>query len=269
MSQSVLQVGSGFAYLTDPNAGSTEAQKLAFALFNGGKISWKSKQEFLSGPNQIAMYAANIEQEITGELKFYGLDTAILLAAMLRQFKSGALSLSNLLQLDDPKTITTNTVTLANCQSVLEVRTPVALGNIPAGGRLTRIQSSGTPATGQYKVSGEGTASTTITFFAADSTAIGTNTCPVNWLKKATTDTQKLSLQNAIAQQAAYFQIEVAGKMDGNDVVCNFVRVVATELPDLFDGSDKFAERSMKIRILSTPDSGAIGDITFTGNGAA
>lgn len=269
MSQSVLQVGKGFAYLTDPNAATTEASKLAFALFNGGKISWKAKQEFLSGPNQIAMYGANIEQEITGELKFYGLDTAILVAAMLRQFRSGALALSNLLQIDDPKTITTNTITLSTCQSVLEVRTPVALGTIPAGGKLTRIPSAGTPATGQYKVSGEGTASTTITFFASDSTAIGSAACPVNWLKKATTDTQKLSLQNAIAQQTPYFQIEVAGKMDGNDVVGNFVRVVATELPDLFDGSDKFAERSMKVRILATPDSGVIGDITFTGNGAA
>lgn len=269
MSQSVLQVGSGFAYLTDPNAANTEAQKLAFALFNGGKISWKSKQEFLSGPNQIAMYAANIEQEITGELKFMGLDTAILLAAMLRQFKSGSLSLSNLFQIDDPKTISTSTITLTNCQSVLEVRTPVALGTIPAGGKLTRIPVAGTPATGQYKVSGEGTATTTITFFASDATTIiAAGACLVNWFKKATTDTQKLSLQNAIAQQSVYFQIEVAGKMDGNDVVCSFVRVVATELPDLFDGSDKFAERSMKIRILATPDSGIIGDITFTGNGA-
>lgn len=268
MSQSVIQVGSGFAYLTDPNAANTEASKIAFALFTGGKISWKAKQEFLNGPNQIAMYGANIEQEITGELKFNGLDTAILVAAMLRQFKGGALSLSNLFQIDDPQSITTNTITLANCQSVLEVRTPVALGVIPAGGKLTRIPSAGTPATGQYKVSGEGTASTTITLFAADSTAIATAKCSVNWLKKATTDTQKLSLQNAIAQQTPYFQIELAGKMDGNDVVCSFVRVVATELPDLFDGSDKFSERSMKIRVLATPDSGIIGDITYTGNGA-
>jgi hypothetical protein len=269
MSQSVLQVGKGFAYLTDPNAATTEQQKLAFALFNGGTISWKSKQEFLSGPNQIAMYAANIEQEITGELKFYGLDTAILVAAMLRQFKGGALALSKLLQLDDPKTHTTNTFTLTACESVLEVRTPVALGTIPAGGKLRRVAASATPATGEYKVSGEGTATATVTIATADGTTVGTNAFLVNWLKKATTDTQKLSLQNAIAQQAMYFQIEVAGKMDGNDVVGNFVRVVATELPNLFDGSDKFAERSMKVRILATPDSGVIGDITFSGNSAA
>lgn len=269
MSQSVLQVGKGFAYLTDPNAASTEASKLAFALFNGGTITWKSKQEFLSGPNQIAMYAANIEQEIAGELKFYGLDTAMLVAAMLRQFKSGALGLSNLLQLDDQKTITTSSFTLSSCESVLEVRTPVALGNIPAGGKLTRIPAAGTPATGQYKVSGEGTATATVTFFASDATTIGSNACLVNWLKKATTDTQKLTLQNAMIQQSSYFQIEVAGKMDGNDVVCKFVRVVATELPNLFDGSDKFAERSMKVRILATPNSGLIGDITYTGNSAA
>lgn len=269
MSQSVLQVGSGFGYLTDPNAAATEPYKLAFGLFKGGKVSWKSKQEFLSGPNQIAMYSANIEQEITFELKMNGLDLALLVAAMLRQFKSGAAALSNLLQIDDPKTITTNTITLANCQSVLEVRTPVALGTIPAGGLLTRIPSAGTPATGQYKVSGEGTASTTITLFASDAAAISAIACPVNWLKKATTDTQRIALTNAIVQQSNYFGIEVAGKFDGNDAGAIFTRCVATELPDLFDGSDKFAERTLKGRVLADPNTGLFGELTLSGNGAA
>lgn len=269
MSQSVLQVGAGFGYITDPNAGNTEPLKMAFGLFTGGTVSWKSKQEFLSGSNQIAMYAANIEQEIGFELKMSGLDMAVLVAAMLRQFKSGASVLSKLLQIADPKTITTNTITLTNCESVLEVRTPVALGTIPAGGLLTRIPAGGTPATGQYKVSGEGTTTTTITFFASDSSSIASNACPVNWLKKATTDTQRIALTNAIVQQANYFGIEVAGKFDGNDAVANFTRCVATELPNIFDGSDKFAERTLKGRVLADPNTGSFGDLTLTGNGAA
>ena len=48
-----------------------------------------------------------------------------------------------------------------------------------------------------------------------------------------------------------------------------FTRCVATELPDLFDGSDKFAERTLKGRVLADPNTGLFGELTLSGNAAA
>lgn len=264
----VLQVGAGFAFTRDLNALTTTRQKFGIAMFKGGNVSWKAKQEFASGEKQIAMYAANIEQEVGFELKFQALEMAQLNHVFLSQYLvGGAPALSKFLQIDDPKTVTTNAITLALCESVLEVRTPVALGAIPAGSVLKRI-ASGTPTTGFYVVTGEGTASATITFATADGTAIGANLVPVTWLKKATTDTNQFVLQNAIVQQSVYFGLELAGKFNGQDVVLNANRAMVTELPNLFDSGDKFAERVLKGRLLADPLSGRVFDITAS-EGAA
>lgn len=266
----VLQVGAGFAFTRDLAALTTTRQKFGIAMFKGGNVSWKAKQEFASGGKQIAMYAANIEQEVGFELKFQALEMAQLNHVFLSQYLvGGAPALSKFLVIDDPKTVTTNAITLTNGESVLEVRTPVALnsGAIPAGSVLKRI-ASGSPTTGTYTVTGEGTASVTITFVAADGTAIGATPVPVTWLKKATTDTNQYILQNAIVQQSIYFGLELAGKFNGQDVVLNAGRAMVTELPNLFDGGDKFAERVLKGRLLADPQTGRVFDITAS-EGAA
>lgn len=266
----VLQVGAGFAFTRDLNALTTTRQKFSIAMFKGGNVSWKAKQEFAAGEMQVEMYSANIMQEVNFELKFQALELAQLNAAFLSQYLvGGAPALSKLLQIDDPKTVSTNTITLTNCESVLEVRTPVALnsGAIPAGSVLKRI-ASGTPTTGTYTVTGEGTASVTITVVAADGTAIGANPVPVTWLKKATTDTNQFVLQNAIVQQSVYFGLELAGKFDGRDVVLNASRAVATEIPNLFDSGHKYAERVLKGKLLADPLTRRIFDLTVA-EGAA
>lgn len=262
----VAQIGPGYAFTRDLNATTTGRQKFTLALFTGGKVSWKPKQEFLGAEtqNQFDTYAANIQQEVSFELKLKALEAAHLNSIFLSQFLvGGAPALSKLLQIDDPKTVTTNTITLTGCESALEVRTPVALntGAIPAGSVLKRI-ASGVPTTGTYTVSGEGTASTTITFATADGTAIAANQCPVTWFKKATTDTNQLVIQNAPVQQAVYFGLELACKFNGQDRILNAGRAVVTEMPDLFDGSEKFAEAVIKGRILADPATGRVFDFT-------
>lgn len=263
----VAQIGPGYAFTRDPLATTSTRQKFTLALFTGGKVSWKPKQEFLGAEtqNQFDLYAANISQEVSFELKLKGMEAAQLNSMFLSQFLvGGAPALSKLLQIDDLKAITTNTITLTNCESVLEVRTPVALnsGAIPAGSVMKRI-ASGAPTTGTYTVTNEGTASATITFVAADATAIGaTAIVPVTWFKKATTDSNQLVIQNAPVQQAVYFGLELACKFNGQDKILNAGRAVVTEMPDLFDSGEKFAEAVIKGRILADPATGRVLDFT-------
>jgi hypothetical protein len=259
----VLQVGAGYVWVTDKNATTTQQQKYAIAQLESSKITFKPKQEFINGNKQIEIYGANVGAEITGELKFRGLETGLLAAVFLNQYLSGAAALSKIVTLDAPSTVTTSAVTIANATSILQVRTPVAVGSLPAGGLMTRI-ASGTPTTGTYTVSGEGTASATITFLAGDATAMGSNQPLVSYVKAAASETKKLILQNAIPQQTIYFGIEGVGLFDGKQVNFNFQRVLITDLPDLFDGSEKFAERSAKIKIIADPYSDLVGEISFT-----
>lgn len=267
---SVLQCGPGFAYTRDLNALTTTRQKFPIAMLKKAKITGKIKQEFASGSNQVDMYSANTKLDWEGELEFEGLEAAQLNHVFLSQYLiGGSLALSKLLQIDDPKTITTNTITLTNGESVLDVRTPVALnsGAIPAGSPLKRI-ASGTPTSGFYVVTGEGTATVTITFAAADSTSIGSATVPVTWLKKATTDTNQLIVGNAIVQQSVYFGLELATKFNGQDKILNAARVVCSEPPDIYDGSDKFSIPKLKVKLLADPITGRVFDFTAS-EGAA
>ena len=260
---SILQIGPGFAWITDLNAATSDQVKYAFAQIKGGKVEWKPKQEFLSGNQQIDMYAANISGDITGEFKFGGIEAGLLMAIFFKQYAQGSAQLSKIATLDDPKTVTTNAITITTCESVLQVRTPIALGGVPAGGLLKRIVS-GTPTTGQYTVTGEGTASTTITFATADGTALGTQQPLVTWVKKASAESNRIILQNAIHQQSIYFGVEGVGFFDGKQVNYKLTRSMATDLPALFDGSEKFAERVLKTKHLADPYTGLIGEISFT-----
>jgi len=240
---SLLQIGAGAAYIMDLTQ--TPAQRVEPGLIKGGKVSFKQKMEFESGAMQMAMYAAALETEITGEVTFKALDIALLKAVGLAQLSGGS-GLSRIAVIADPKTVAT-TVTLTGSTDILSIR------DTTTGIYYKKVASA--PATGQYSfVAG------TVTFAAAD---VG-KFVAISWIKASATENNKLNLVNAAQQQAQYFGIEGLGVFDGKQAYYNFPRVVATDLPDPFGAGDKFADRKLTFKVVADPITGAIGEISLT-----
>lgn len=222
------------------------------------KLTMDPTIKMMRGSNQVAMYAGTTEFKISGSAEFESLSTSILMASGLTQLASGgAAALSVVPVMDDAsQTITTNTMTITGMTDCLMVRTPVALGALPAGAPLVKVASG--PTTGQYSVSG-----TAITYAAADVTAWGSAKPLVTWLKAASTDTNKVSLVNAMMQQTPYLAIESLAVFDGKYRWHQWPRCVATKLPEL-EGKDDFAKNKLEFEVLADPNTGVIGTISLT-----
>lgn len=239
----LLQIGAGSAYIMDLTQ--TPAQRIEVGLIKGGKVAIKQKMEFENGPLQMAMYAATLETEITGEVNFKALDMALLKSVGLAQL-AGSSGLSRIAVVADPKTVAA-TVMLTGSTDVLSIR------NMADGTFYRKVASA--PTTGQYSfVAG------TVTFAAAD---VG-KAVQITWIKSATAENNRLNLANAVQQQAQYFGVEGLGLFDGKQAYYNFPRVVATDMPDLFGAGDKFADRKLAFRVVADPLTGAIGEISLT-----
>lgn len=240
---SLLQIGAGYAYIMD--ATQTPAQRVVPGLIKSGKLGFKQKMEFENGAMQMAMYAATLETEATGEVVFKALDLALLKAVGLAQLSGGS-GLSIIAVVDDPKTVAA-TVTLTGSTDILSIL------DIATGKWYTKVASA--PTTGQYSfVAG------TVTFAAADIAKL----VSITWLKASATENNKLTLINAVQQQAQYFGMEGLGLFDGKQVYYSFPRCVATDLPDLAGAGEKFAERKLAFKVLAHPTTGVIGTISLT-----
>lgn len=240
---SLLQIGAGAAYIMDLTQ--SPAQRIEPGSIKGGKVGFKQKLEFENGAMQMAMYAAVLETEITGEVTFKALDITLLKAVGLAQLSGGS-GLSSIAVLADPKTVAT-TVTLTGSVDIMSIY------DAATGTFYKKVASA--PATGQYSfVAG------TVTFAAAD---VG-KSVKISWMKTSATENNKLLLTNTVQQQAQYFGIQGIGLFDGKQVHYNFPRVVATDLPDPFGAGDKFADRKLAFKVMADPISGAIGEISLT-----
>lgn len=240
---SLLQIGAGSAYIMDLTQ--SPAQRIDVGLLKSGKAGFKQKMEFENGPMQMAMYAATLETEITGELTFKALDIATLKAVGLAQL-IGSSGASRIAVVADPKTVAA-TVTLTGSTDVLSIR------NQADGTYFTKVASA--PTTGQYSFTAG-----TVTFAAAD---VGKSVA-ISWVKSAASETKRINLVNAVQQQAQYFGIEGLGLFDGKQAYYNFPRVVATDIPDLFGAGDKFADRKLAWKACADPITGAVGEISLT-----
>lgn len=240
---SLLQIGAGSAYIMDLTQ--SPAQRIEVGLIKGGKVGFKQKMEFENGPLQMAMYAATLETEITGEMTFKALDMALLKSVGLAQL-AGSSGLSRIAVVADPKTVAAS-VTLTGSTDILSIR------DTATGKYFAKVASA--PATGQYSfVAG------TVTFAAAD---VG-KSVQISWIKASATENNRINLVNAVQQQAQYFGVEGLGLFDGKQAYYNFPRVVATDMPDMFGAGDKFADRKLAFKVLADPISGAIGEISLT-----
>jgi hypothetical protein len=250
---SQLQIGPGYTWITDNSV--TPAVKRPLALLESGKVAWKSKQEFVNGNMQIESFAANMTQEITGEYKFRGIDLQLMRGLWLSQF-SGAPVVSNIYGIDVPFTATLLAVSVTAGTSVIAAIQQV---RYQASG-LPMVRVAAAPTVGQYIVAGEGTATVTITLSAAD-TGVAVF---VTFSKVATTETNKVSIINAIPQAPVYFGVDGVGLYDGKQVSYSFTRGLLTDPPSLFNGADKFEERDIKVKFLADPYTGAVGTISLT-----
>lgn len=240
---SLLQIGAGYAFIMDNTQ--TPAQRVVLGMLKGGKVGFKQKMEFESGAKQMAMYAAALETEITGEITFKALDLTLLKAVGLSQL-SGSTAASRIAVVDDPKTIAAS-VTLTGSTDVMCIR------NTADGTYFTKVASA--PATGQYSFTAG-----TVTFAVADAG----KTVTITWMKAASTETNRLNLINAVQQQAVYFGVEGLGLFDGKQAYYNFPRCVATDLPDIFGAGDKYADRKLQFKVLANPLTDSIGEISLT-----
>ncbi len=240
---SLLQIGAGSAYIMDLTQ--SPAQRIEVGLIKGGKVSFKQKMEFENGPLQMAMYAATLETEVTGEVNFKALDLKTLKAVGMAQL-AGSTGLSRIAVVADPK-IVAATVTLTGSTDILSIR------NMADGTFYIKVASA--PATGQYSfVAG------TVTFAAAD---VG-KSVQISWIKAAATENNRINLVNTVQQQAQYFGVEGLGLFDGKQAYYNFPRVVATDMPDPFGAGDKFADRKLAFKVVADPLTDAIGEISLT-----
>lgn len=240
---SLLQVGAGSAYIMDLTQ--TPAQRIEVGLLKSGKAGFKQKMEFESGAMQMAMYAATLETEITGELTFKALDIALLKSVGLAQL-AGSSGLSRIAVVADPKTVAA-TVTLTGSTDILSIR------DTTTGKYFTKVASA--PTAFQYSF-----APGTVTFAAGD---VG-KAVTISWIKAAATENNRLNLINAVQQQSQYFGVEGLGLFDGKQAYYNFPRVVATDMPDIFGAGDKFADRKLAFKVVADPLTGAIGEISLT-----
>ena len=240
---SLLQIGAGSAYIMDLTQ--SPAQRIEPGLIKSGKVSFKQKMEFESGAMQMAMYAATLETEITGEVTFKALDIALLKAVGLAQLSGGS-GLSTIAVLADPKTVAAS-VTLTGSVDILSIL------DRTTGTFFKKVASA--PTAGQYSFTAGA-----VTFAAAD---VGKSVA-ISWMKASATENNKLILSNAIQQQSQYFGIQGVGTFDGKQAHYNFPRVVATDLPDPFGSGDKFADRKLAWKACADPITGAVGEISLT-----
>jgi hypothetical protein len=247
-----LQIGPGYTWINDLSV--TPSVKRPLAFLESGKVSWKSKQEFINGNMQIDSFAANTTQEITGEYKFRGIDLQLMRGLWLSQF-SNAPTASNIYGIEVPFTATATAVSVVSGTSVIGAIQQVRYQ--ASGLPMARVASA--PAAGQYSVTGEGTATVTVTLSAADTGAA----VYVTFTKVATTETNKITLVNAIPQAPVYFGVDGVGLYDGKQVSYSFNRAVLTDPPNLFNGADKMEERDIKVKFLADPYSGVIGTLSL------
>lgn len=250
-----LQAGPGFTWIADNAV--TPAVRRPLSFLEAGKVSWKSKQEFVNGSKQIDIFAANLSQEITGEYKFRGIDMTMMRALWLAQFSSTTAA-STLFVIDSPKTAASSAISLTDGTAVIGYIQQLRYQ--ASGLPLNRVASA--PAAGQYMVAGEGTATVTITLSAADITAA----VFVTYSKASTTagESNKITLINAIPQAPIYFGVDGVGLYGGAQVSYSFNRAILTDPPNLFNGENKFEERSIKVKFLADPYTDIVGTITLT-----
>lgn len=249
------QFGPGFCWVSGLGMSGT---RTLLGNLKAVKLTMDPTIKTMRGSKQVAMYAGTTEFKFSGSAEFENLSTAILMASGLTQLASGgAAALSVVPTMDDvSQTITTNTMTITGMTDCLMVRTPVALGVLPAGSPMVKVASG--PTTGQYSVSGA-----VITFAAADVTSWAGAKPLVTWLKAATTDLGKITLINAEMQQTPYLAIESLAVFDGKYRWHQWPRCIATKLPEL-DGKDDFAKNKLEFEVLADPNTGAIGTISLT-----
>lgn len=251
------QFGQGLVWVS--GRGNTGDRKMLGALASS-KIGYKPSIKTMKGGQQVAMYAGTDGMEIKFEGEFELIDMRTLIMCGLSQLVSGGVAgLSVVPTVDDPsQSVTTNTMTITGATDVLMVRTPIALGTLPASSTLVKVATA--PASGQYSVSGN-----VVTFNATDATAWSTASVKplVTWIKTATTDTNKIVLMNAYQQQSPYIGIESLAWYDGKYRWHRYPRCVATAFPD-FDNKADFAKSKFEAIILADPDTNYIGDISLT-----
>ena len=239
----LLQIGAGYAWITDNTQ--TPAQRIALGLLKSGKVGFKYKQEFEAGAKQIAVYAANLETEIAGELNFKAIDIATMLAIGLAQLSGGTVA-SRIVAPDVAFTVAAS-VPVTGSTDVLSVR-DLATGNF-----FKKVASA--PAVGQYAYTAPN-----VTFNATD---VGKSVA-ITSLRNAATETNAVNLVNAIHQQTPYFSVEGLGLFDGKQVYYRFPRCVATDLPDAFSAGDKFKENKIAFKVMADPITDSVGQISFT-----
>lgn len=251
------QFGMGLAWVSGHK--NTGDRKMLGAL-TSFKLDYKPSVKTMQGAMQVPMFAGTDKMEIKGECEFELLSMPVLLLSGLSQLVSGgAAGLSVVPTVDDAsQTITTQTMTITGATDVLMVRTPVALGSLPAGSPLVKVASA--PTTGQFSVAGN-----IVTFAAADTTVWSTASVKplVTWIKNATTDSNKITLINAYQQQSPYIGIETLAWYDGKYRWHRYPRCVATSFPG-FESKGDFAKSKLEFMVMADPDTGAIGEISLT-----
>ncbi len=251
------QFGQGLVWIS--GRGNTGDRKMLGAL-TSFKLDYKPSVKTMKGAMQVPMYAGREGMEIKFEGESELIDMRTMLMCGLGELVSGGVpGLSVVPTVDDPsQTVTGNNMTITGATDVLMVRTPIALGTLPGGSALVKVATS--PASGQYSVSGN-----VVSFNATDATAWSTASVKplVTWIKTATADTNKVTLINALQQQAPYIGIESLAWYDGKYRWHRYPRCVVTAFPS-FENKGDFAKSKIEGFVMADPETLAIGEISLT-----